>query len=86
MADCNSSVFTVARQTSADVSELVGALDNARQVMGETDRWKISTGGFWRRVNNLRVEVIFDPDGSPVKDRRVGQYPASNVSSMPVSR
>lgn len=45
--DFNFSVFAGVRGASADVSELVGMLDGALRAMGETDRWDVSTGGFW---------------------------------------
>ncbi|MGH3718291.1 MAG: class IV lanthionine synthetase LanL [Pseudonocardiaceae bacterium] len=50
MADFNFSVFTGARGTSADVSELGEVLDSALRASGETGRRHVSTSGFWCSV------------------------------------
>jgi serine/threonine protein kinase len=47
MADFNFSVFTGARGTSTDPSELATLLDEALRALDEADRWEVPSGGFW---------------------------------------
>jgi hypothetical protein len=47
MADFHFSIFNPATWGEADHSALVGILDSALSGMGLTDRWKVTTDGFW---------------------------------------
>jgi hypothetical protein len=54
MADFNFSVFTASRRNNAYANELSEVLDDALCTTGKTDRWDVSTDGFWCNVTPSR--------------------------------